>query len=96
MFLYRFQNEDGIGAKARKMKPNEIQKRLGSAIKHKQFLGDFWFRKRVCEQVLFSLSYKENKLSWVLKAIELAGVSAVLHFVYNAIKRKLLKKPLAI
>lgn len=96
MFLYRFQNEDGIGAKARKMKPDEIEIRLGSARKHKEFLGDFWFRKRVCEQVLFSLGYKKRKLSWVLKAIELAGFKAVLYFVYNAFRRKLLKKPLAI
>lgn len=96
IFLYRFQNEDGIGAKARKMKPSEIDKRLGSAIKHKDFLGDFWFKKRVSEQILFSLKHKKTKLLWISKAIEIAGLKATLYFFLNAIKRKIANKPMSI
>ncbi len=96
IFLYRFQNEDGIGAKARKMKPNEIDKRLGSAIKHEDFLGDFWFRKRVAEQILFSLKHKKPKLLWIFKAIEMAGLKATLYFFLNAIRRKIANKPMSI
>lgn len=96
IFLYRFQNEDGIGAKVRKMKPSEIDKRLGSANKHKTFLGEYWFKKRVCEQILFSLKHKENKIKWIMKAIEAAGFKATLYFFVNAIKRKLTNKPMSI
>lgn len=96
VFLYRFQNEDGIGAKVRKMKPSEINKRLGSANKHKTFLGEYWFKKRVCEQILFSLKHKENKVKWIIKAIEIAGFKATLYFFVNAIKRKLTNKPMSI
>ncbi len=96
VFLYRFQNEDGIGAKVRKMKTSEINKRLGSANKHKTFLGEYWFKKRVCEQILFSLKYKENKVKWIIKAIEIAGFKATLYFFVNAIKRKLTNKPMSI
>jgi glycosyltransferase involved in cell wall biosynthesis len=96
MFLYRFQNEDGIGAKARKMKPNEIQKRLGSANKHKEFLGDFWFRKRICEQILFSLKHKQQKAKWIVTAIQLAGLKATAYFFLNAVRRKLTNKPMSI
>ena len=89
IFLYRFQNEDGIGAKVRKMKPNDIEKRLGSARKHRQFLGEYWFKKRICEQVLFSLKHKKTKLAWIRKAIEIAGFRATIMFFLNSIKRKI-------
>lgn len=60
IFLYRFQNEDGIRTKVRKMKPCEIDKRLGSVIKHKNFLGDFWFKKRVSEKKCFLSNIKKQ------------------------------------
>ena len=89
IFLYRFQNEDGIGAKVRKMKPSDIDKRLGSARKHKDFLGDYWFKKRICEQVLFSLKHKDSKVAWIKKAIKIAGYRATLTFFLDGVKRKL-------
>jgi GalNAc5-diNAcBac-PP-undecaprenol beta-1,3-glucosyltransferase len=96
LFLYRFQNEDGIGARVRKMKPSEIDKRLGSARKHKDFLGDYWFNKRVAEQLLFSLKHKKQKLAWVVESFRKAGVVATLMFFVNLAKRKLFKKPMSI
>lgn len=96
LFLYRFQNEDGIGAKVRKMKPADIDKRLGSAYKHKDFLGDYWFNKRVSDQILFSLKHKNKKLSWVFKSLKVAGFKATIVFFYNAVKRKVLNKPMSI
>lgn len=96
IFLYRFQNEDGIGAKVRKMSPNQIDKRLGSAFKHKEFLGEYWFKKRVAEQILFSLKHKSAKVEWVKKAIEMAGLRATLIFFIAALKRKLLNTPMDI
>lgn len=96
VFLYRFQNEDGIGAKVRKMKPTDIDKRLGSAHKHKAFLGDYWFKKRVCEQILFSLKHKNEKSRWIIQALKMAGFKATFVFFYNALKRKVLNKPMSI
>lgn len=96
VFLYRFQNEDGIGAKVRKMKPSEVDKRLGSAYKHQAFLGEYWLNKRISEQVLFSLKHKTNKLEWILLSAKLAGVKATASFFYRAMRRKILKKPMAI
>ena len=96
IFLYRFQNEDGIGAKVRKMKPKDIDKRLGSAYKHKTFLGDYWFKKRVCEQILFSLKHKNDKPRWIIQALKMAGFKATFVFFYNALKRKVFNKPMSI
>lgn len=96
LFLYRFQNEDGIGAKVRKLAPKDIYPRLASAYKHKEFLGDYWFKKRVSEQVLFSLKHKKNKKDWILLSIRLAGFMATVNFFFRALRRKILKKPMAI
>lgn len=96
LFLYRFQNEDGIGAKVRKLAPKDIYPRLASAYKHKEFLGDYWFKKRVSEQVLFSLKHKKNKKDWILLSIRLAGFRAMVSFFFRALKRKVLKRPMSI
>lgn len=96
VFLYRFQNEDGIGAKVRKMKPEDIDKRLGSAYKHKVFLGDYWFKKRVCEQILFSLKHKNEKSRWIIQALKMAGVRATFVFFFSALKRKVFNRPMSI
>lgn len=96
LFLYRFQNADGIGAKLRYLAPEDILPRLGSAIKHKSFLGEYWFKKRVSEQVLFSLKHKKRKTKWVLLSVKLSGVRATSSFFYRAIRRKILKQPMLI
>ncbi|PHS55449.1 MAG: glycosyl transferase [Alteromonas sp.] len=92
IFLYRYQNLDGIGTKLRKMKPQDIDKRLGSANKHKEFLGQYWYNKRVADQILLSLKYKSNKHKWLLLAVRKAGVSATFNFFKQQIKNRFLKR----
>lgn len=89
VFLYRFQNLDGIGTKLRKMTPDDIDKRIGSARKHKEFLGDFWFKQRIAEQLLASLKYKNKKYRWLRKSIKMIGVRATLTFFIRNVHRKL-------
>ncbi|QDG34544.1 glycosyltransferase family 2 protein [Alteromonas mediterranea] len=96
LFLYRFQNADGIGAKLRTLKPKDIVHRLASANKHREFLGDYWYKKRVCDQILFSLKHKKNRLSWIVLAVRLTGIKATANFFFNMVKRKLLNKPMSI
>jgi len=89
VFLYRFQNADGIGAKLRKLKPSDIETRLGSARKHREFLGEYWFKQRVAEQLLVSLSHRGNKISWVVKSLEMIGFKSTFQFFLRTAKRKL-------
>ncbi len=96
IFLYRFQNEDGIGAKVRQMEVKDIDKRIGSALKHRKFLGDYWFKKRVSEQLLFSLKYKKNKLSWIVCSIRTTGLAATGLFFIRALRRKLARRPMSV
>ena len=96
LFLYRFQNVDGIGAKLRTLKPEDVVHRLASANKHREFLGDYWYKKRVCDQVLFSLKHKKNRLSWIVLAVRLTGFKVTAKFFFNMVKRKMLNKPMSI
>lgn len=96
LFLYRFQNADGIGAKLRTLKPDDVVHRLASANKHREFLGDYWYKKRVCDQVLFSLKHKKNRLSWIVLAVRLTGFKVTAKFFFNMVKRKMLNKPMSI
>lgn len=89
IFLYRFQTADGIGAKLRKLKPSDIETRLGSARKHREFLGEYWFKQRVAEQLLVSLSHRDKKISWIAKSLEMIGFKATIQFVLRTVKRKL-------
>ena len=96
LFLYRFQNADGIGAKLRTLKPEDVVHRLASANKHREFLGDYWYKKRICDQVLFSLKHKKNRLSWIVLAVRLTGFKVTAKFFFNMVKRKMLNKPMSI
>ncbi|AMJ86442.1 glycosyltransferase family 2 protein [Alteromonas sp. Mac1] len=92
IFLYRYQNLDGIGTKLRKMNPKDIDRRLGSANKHKEFLGSYWYKKRVADQILLSLKYKTKKHKWLLLSLKKAGLVATLNFFLYQFKNKLLRR----
>lgn len=83
IFLYRFQSLDGIGAKVRKLEPSKIKSRLASADKHRRFLGEKWYKRRVAQQYLYSLMHKKNKLSWVINSLKQAGLAATVYFFYK-------------
>lgn len=74
IFLYRFMNMDGIGARVAKMTPEAALIRLRSAEKHKQFLGEENYRRRVAAQLLVYLPLKRQKLKWVMTSVRLAGL----------------------
>lgn len=88
IFYYRFQNMDGIGAKVAKMTPEEAIVRLRSADKHKAFLGDEYYRRRVAAQLLVYLPLKRQKMKWVMTSVQHAGLMITLqHIVGVAVKK---------
>jgi glycosyltransferase involved in cell wall biosynthesis len=89
LFLYRLQTPDGITAKAKKMVVSEVEPRLQSAFKHRAWLGEKYFKKRVAEQVLGFLPNKTNKLGWIRKSIELIGIYATFKTLFLQTKNKI-------
>mgnify|MGYP003625004895 CR=1 FL=1 len=74
IFYYRMGTPDGITSKVRKMTVHDIDNRLKAAEKHREWLGEKYYKERVAEQVLSFLPSKKNKLSWIKKSISLIGV----------------------
>tara|TARA_R110000765_G_scaffold350707_1_gene440715 strand:- start:114 stop:1028 length:915 start_codon:yes stop_codon:yes gene_type:complete len=89
LFLYREDTPGSISAKVINMQATDAEERLQSSIKHRDWLGEKFYKKRVSEQVLSLISHKSNKLAWLRKSIELAGLLATLKTVIQQIKRKL-------
>ena len=89
IFMYRFMNMDGIGAKVAKMSPEEALVRLRSADKHRTFLGEDNYRKRVAAQLLVYLPLKKQKLKWVMMSMRLAGVKWTVLHIANVTAKKL-------
>ena len=89
LFLYRLQTPDGITTKAKRMAISDVEQRLQSAFKHEKWLGEKYYKKRVAEQVLSFLPNKSNKLGWIKKSIELAGLKATLRELLHKMAKKL-------
>lgn len=88
IFYYRFQNMDGIGAKVAKMTPEEAIVRLRSADKHRAFLGDEFYRRRVAAQLLVYLPLKRQKLKWLMASVQRAGVIVTVQHIYGVAIKK--------
>lgn len=88
IFYYRFQNMDGIGAKVARMTPEEAIVRLRSADKHRAFLGDEFYRRRVAAQLLVYLPLKRQKMKWVMTSIQRAGLLITVQHIYGVALKK--------
>ncbi|AXR05539.1 glycosyltransferase family 2 protein [Salinimonas sediminis] len=89
IFLYRFMNMDGIGAKVAKMSPDQAVVRLRSADKHRTFLGEDNYRKRVAAQLLVYLPLKQQKLKWIMMSVRMAGIKWTFSHLANVTAKKL-------
>ena len=89
LFLYREDTPGSISAKVITMQVSDVEERLQSSIKHRVWLGERFYKKRVSEQVLSLLSHKSNKLAWLRKSIELAGLLATIKTLKQQVMRKL-------
>lgn len=85
LFLYRRGTPGGITSKAKNMRVEQAESRLGSAIKHRAWLGEKHYKQRVADQLLSFLPKKQNKLAWLTKSIQMAGWVAT----FIALKKKL-------
>ncbi|WP_218352160.1 glycosyltransferase family 2 protein [Alteromonas lipotrueiana] len=89
IFMYRFMNMDGIGAKVANMTPDEAVVRLRSADKHRVFLGEDNYRKRVAAQLLVYLPLKKQKVKWVFMSMRLAGFKWTVSHIAQVTAKKL-------
>lgn len=88
LFLYR-KGHDSITSSAKKLRIENIEPYTRSSYKHREWLGEKNFRRRIAYQILGYITVKENKLSWILMSLKLAGLQATLFVLYKRVVAKL-------
>lgn len=91
LFLYR-KGHDSITNKAKSLSIEQIEPRLRSAYKHRDWLGEKHFRRRIAYQYLASILVKQNKIVWIAKSLKAAGLMATLYVLFRRVKAKVLNE----
>ncbi|GAC23348.1 hypothetical protein GMES_1049 [Paraglaciecola mesophila KMM 241] len=89
LFLYRKGTPNGITEEVKKMSASNVNARLRSAHKHRKWLGEKLYKRRMAEQILSYLPNKSKKFTWIQKSIELAGVKATIQTLASKVFHRL-------
>ncbi|MFC4701980.1 glycosyltransferase family 2 protein [Glaciecola siphonariae] len=73
LYLYRRGTQGGITQRLKTLRPEAAEKRLLSAIKHRAWLGEKAFKKRVLHQLLHNFTSRRYKLGWLILAAKYTG-----------------------
>jgi glycosyltransferase involved in cell wall biosynthesis len=88
LFLYRNGGHESITSQARKLTILQMKPRIRSAYKHREWLGEIYFKRRIAYQILSYISVKDHKLAWLKESIKLAGFTATFFVLYTKLFSK--------
>lgn len=91
LFLRRFGEHDSISAKARKMRVEDIPRRAGAIYKHRVWLGEEWFRRRLASIALSYIGRKRGKVKFLLYSVRHAGLAATAWWLWFKAMRRDMK-----
>lgn len=93
LFYYRQGTHSGIISGLTKMTIENYDSRLTAIKKHRHWLGEHKYKKRLAKQILYYVFSKPNPKDWIYYSIKEAGIPATLNVVikkfYEKIKTKL-------
>ena len=92
LFMYRVDHQLSITKQLLKFNRKEIDERLLSASKHRDWLGYKNYKHRVAIQILSNLEKKKNTCKWILYCIEHSGVITTLKILIRHYLKVLLRK----
>jgi GalNAc5-diNAcBac-PP-undecaprenol beta-1,3-glucosyltransferase len=92
LFYYREGSFLSISKMQIAMTPEDVDIRFRSANKHRKFIGEANYRRRIGEQILMHLLQKRDKRAWVKKAISEVGVWVTLTLLVEFAARVLSRK----
>lgn len=76
LFRYRRGSHDSITTKVRKMQPADMERRLLVTYKHREWLGERLFRRRIAHTILGYLGTRNQPWKLVLMALRKSGPMA--------------------
>ncbi len=93
LFYYRQGNHSGIISSLTKLNIENYESRLTAIKKHRHWLGEHKYKKRLAKQILYYAFSKPKPQDWIYYSIREAGLSATLNVIvkkcYEKIKTKL-------
>ena len=93
LYYYRESSFLSISKMQLVMRPEDIDERFRSAYKHRSYIGERNFKRRISEQILMHLLQKQHKLKWIQKSIDKCGLTMTLsvlaQFAIRSVARKL-------
>ena len=76
LFLYRRGSHESITTKVKKMSVNDMEKRLGATYKHREWLGERYFRLRMAQMILGYIGNRPDPWRFILLAMRKGGLIA--------------------
>lgn len=76
LFLYRRGRHTSITSRTKAMGPEEVEQRLAVAYKHRAWLGEAYFRRRVALTILGYIGHRKQPLRLLLLALRRSGLQA--------------------
>lgn len=92
LLLYRRGSHDSVTVKAKDLKIGNLTHRLAAIYKHRAWLGDAAFKKRVAMQTLAYVWHKQQPLKWVKESIRLAGCVATVKALFYKFSSRINKR----
>ena len=76
LYRYRRGNHDSITTRVKTLAPTDMRKRLAVAYKHRIWLGEYYFRRRVANTILGYIGHRQQPWKLVLMALHESGLLA--------------------
>lgn len=73
LFQYRKNTPNSISTLTKKLRIEKSDARLASVYKHKQWLGEYYFKRRAADQLLAFILQKPDRFKWLAKCVKLSG-----------------------
>ncbi|HVK99621.1 MAG TPA: glycosyltransferase family 2 protein [Dongiaceae bacterium] len=87
LFLYRRGSHESITTKVRKLRPADMRRRLAVSYKHREWLGERMFRRRIAHCILGYLGTRDQPWRLVLMALREGGPRATATVLGEKLKR---------
>lgn len=89
LLLYSDGDHDRMTNKAYDFSVEDLERRMGTIVKHKEFLGSFWFRHHVARILLMYYPYRTNKLAQLVYTLKRCGFIAVASVLIEKVSRRI-------
>lgn len=91
LFYYRSGTHESLSKLSVRLSLDKVEKLIMSSDKNKDWLGSYYYRRRVAGQVLSYILLKENRVSWIKESLCRAGLLATTVVAMTMVIKKIIE-----